>query len=70
MTLLTYINDFYIPNFIMTEFSHLGFKIVCSVFMARTVYHYMYRENYMNLKYNLKVQKFEQENFNLKTKTV
>ena len=51
----------------MTEFSHLGFKILCSAFMARTVYYYMYSEAYMNLKYNLKVQTFNKqvENKNL-----
>jgi hypothetical protein len=31
----------------MTEFAHLGFKIICTLFMARTVYHYHIKESHI-----------------------
>lgn len=45
----------------MTEFGHIGFKIICSLFMARTVYHYVYSEDYMQQMYNLRIQKIRQK---------
>lgn len=43
----------------MSEFNHIVFKIICSMFMTRTFYHYWYSEYHMQQIYNLKVQKFE-----------
>ena len=33
------------------EFGHIGFKILCSVFMLRTIVHYTYSEEYMRDKF-------------------
>jgi len=33
------------------EFGHIGFKILCSVFMLRTIVHYSYSEEYMKEKF-------------------
>jgi hypothetical protein len=41
------------------DFGHIGFKIICSYFMFRTVMHFNYRENYMQQKFNQQKQMIE-----------
>lgn len=38
-------------------YPHLGFKLICSMFMARTFVHFIYNEEYMRLRLELEKQK-------------
>ena len=42
------------------EFGHIGFKIICSVFMFRTIVHYSYSEEYMRDKFQQQKKLTEQ----------
>lgn len=42
------------------EFGHLGFKIICSVFMLRTIVHYTFSEDYMREKFQQQKKLMEQ----------
>lgn len=47
------------------EFGHIGFKILCSVFMLRTIVHYTYSEEYMREKYQQQKKLMEQMEQNM-----
>lgn len=42
------------------EFGHIGFKIICSVFMLRTIVHYSFSEEYMRDKFQQQKKLTEQ----------
>ena len=47
------------------EFGHIGFKILCSVFMIRTIVHYSYSEDYMREKFQQQKRIMEQMEQNM-----
>ena len=47
------------------EFGHIGFKILCSVFMLRTIVHYTYSEDYMREKFQQQKRIMEQMEQNM-----